>query len=64
VADPDDRELEDLPAVVAPARERLVERFFSYAETRPLTPEQLYYVPHAGAGLADGQGVGKNKANC
>jgi hypothetical protein len=36
------------------------DRFFSYADTRPLTPEQLYKSLTAVLGLQDGQGVMKN----
>jgi hypothetical protein len=38
------------------------ERFFGYAETRPLTAEQLYTCLTQALGVEDGQGVGKNKA--
>ena len=36
------------------------DRFFSYADTRPLTPEQLYRSLTSVLGLQDGQGVMKN----
>jgi len=36
------------------------DRFFSYADTRPLTPEQLYRSLTNVLGLQDGQGVMKN----
>jgi hypothetical protein len=39
------------------------ERFFSYAATRPLTPEQLFACLSEALGIVDGEGVGKNKNN-
>ncbi|MBI3858120.1 MAG: DUF1553 domain-containing protein [Planctomycetes bacterium] len=39
------------------------ERFFSYADTRPLTPEQLCACLMGSLGLVDGEGVAKNKAD-
>jgi uncharacterized protein DUF1549/uncharacterized protein DUF1553 len=37
------------------------ERYFSYADTRPLTPEQLIACLTDALGLVDGQGVAKDK---
>jgi hypothetical protein len=39
------------------------ERFFSYAATRPLTPEQLCASLMGALGIADGEGVAKNKSD-
>jgi Protein of unknown function (DUF1549)/Protein of unknown function (DUF1553) len=39
------------------------ERFFSFAATRPLTPEQLYMSLMGALGIVEGEGVAKNKGD-